>query len=151
MAEGGLLVHHTFPFKGWHFRRNYLVMSKLIKRSHKGFTLVEIMIVVLIIGILLAIAVPNFIRARESSRAKSCVANLKQIESAKEQWAMDTKAAPTATPTAAQLYGTTLYIKTTPVCPTSGTYTIGDMQTRPVCSIGNNGTAGDATDDHILP
>ncbi|MEO0249499.1 MAG: prepilin-type N-terminal cleavage/methylation domain-containing protein, partial [candidate division WOR-3 bacterium] len=75
-------------------------MSKLIKRSQKGFTLVEIMIVVLIIGILLAIAVPNFIRARESSRAKSCVANLKQIESAKEQWAMDTKAAPTATPAA---------------------------------------------------
>src|SRR5688572_11854846 len=80
------------------------VMSKLCKRAHKGFTLVEIMIVVLIIGILLAIAVPNFIKARESSRAKSCVANLKQIESAKEQWAMDTKAAPTATPTAADLY-----------------------------------------------
>ena len=89
-------------------------MSKLCKRAHQGFTLVEIMIVVLIIGILLAIAVPNFIKARESSRAKSCVANLKQIESAKEQWAMDTKAAPTATPVDADLYGAAAYLKTTP-------------------------------------
>ena len=66
-------------------------MKKLNRKS--GFTLVEIMIVVLIIGILMAIAVPNFIRARESSRRSSCIANLKQIDSAKEQWAMDNKAA----------------------------------------------------------
>src|SRR5947209_15377900 len=59
--------------------------------GRKGFTLVEIMIVVLIIGILLAIAVPNFIKARETSRTKSCVANLKQIDAAAEQWAMDNK------------------------------------------------------------
>jgi prepilin-type N-terminal cleavage/methylation domain-containing protein len=126
-------------------------MSKLCKRAHKGFTLVEIMIVVLIIGILLAIAVPNFIRARETSRAKSCVANLKQIEAAKEQWAMDTKASPTDTPPESQLYGVDKYIKTTPACPANGTYTIGNMATRPTCSIDVNGTAGDTSDDHVLP
>lgn len=54
-----------------------------------AFTLIEIMIVVLIIGILLGIAVPNFARARESARAKSCIANLKLIDSAKEQYALD--------------------------------------------------------------
>jgi prepilin-type N-terminal cleavage/methylation domain-containing protein len=54
-----------------------------------GFTLVEIMIVVLIIGILLTIAVPNFQRAREQSRQKACIANLKMVDSAKEMWAMD--------------------------------------------------------------
>src|SRR6266540_3552676 len=102
--------------------------------GRKGFTLVEIMIVVLIIGILLAIAVPNFIKARESSRTKSCIANLKQIEAAKEQWCMDTRASSTASPGASDLYGSTAYVKNTPSCPSGGTYTIGNMATRPTCN-----------------
>src|SRR3954454_7371146 len=88
--------------------------------GRKGFTLVEIMIVVLIIGILLAIAVPNFIKARESSRAKSCVANLKQIEAAKEQWCMDNKLGTSASPGGSDLYGSGNYIRTTPSCPSGG-------------------------------
>src|SRR5580658_5572336 len=58
------------------------------RNNARGFTLVEIMIVVLIIGILLAIAVPNFINARTNSRTQTCIANLSQIESGKEQYAM---------------------------------------------------------------
>ena len=118
--------------------------SKLARNGRRGFTLVEIMIVVLIIGILLSIAVPNFIRARESSRAKSCIANLKVIEGAKEQWAMDRKASPTDTPADTDLYGTDKYIKATAFCPSNGTYTIGAMATRPTCS-------RPTTEGHVLP
>ena len=109
-------------------------MSRFRVRKNKGgFTLIEIMIVVLIIAILLAIAIPNFMRARETSRAKSCQANLRQLETAKEQCAMDEKLAATDTPTIAQL---TVYLKAYPMCPSasSDTYTIGDISTRPLCT-----------------
>jgi prepilin-type N-terminal cleavage/methylation domain-containing protein len=110
-------------------------MKKSLKRA---FTLIEIMIVVLIIGILLAIAVPNFVRAREASRAKACVANLKQIDSAKQQWAMDNRAAAGGTVTGgmATLVGTAGYIKSDPVCPSSGAYTLNTIELNPTCAIG---------------
>ncbi len=106
---------------------------KNMKSANRAFTLIEIMIVVLIIGILLAIAVPNFIRAREQSRAKACSANLKQIDSAKEQFAMDKKKNTGDAVLAADIYGAALYVKKTPLCPSSGVYTIGAVSTDPIC------------------
>jgi prepilin-type N-terminal cleavage/methylation domain-containing protein len=103
----------------------------------RAFTLVEVLIVILIIGILSAIAVPNFISARTNSQQSTCVANLHTIEGAKEQWAMDTGALATATPTQADLVGDfeTGYIKTFPTCPSGGTYTLGNMTKRPTCNV----------------
>jgi prepilin-type N-terminal cleavage/methylation domain-containing protein len=113
-------------------------MQKL--RTNRAFTLVEIMIVVLIIGILLAIAVPNFMKARDNSRAKSCVDNLRQIASGKEQAAMDLKLKNTDTPTQAQLCPD--YVKSWPAEPQGGTYSINDLATSPSCSVGGT---------HVLP
>lgn len=119
-----------------------------INRKNKGFTLVEIMIVVLIIGILMAIAVPNFIRARENSRRNTCIANLKQIDSAKEQFAMDNRLSTGSAVTMAQLTDATNgYIKgNAPVCPSGGTYAVNTVGTNPTCT--GNGTSPNT---HVLP
>lgn len=111
--------------------------------SHRsrGFTLVEIMIVILIIGVLMSIAVPSFIQARQSARRSSCLANMKQIETAKEQWAMDNKKANGDTVAFTDLVGATLYMKNTPSCPEAGTYSVNAIGTVPTCTVSG----------HVLP
>ena len=98
-----------------------------------AFTLVEIMIVVAIIGLLAAIAIPNFIKAREASQRNACIANMKQIEGAKATWALEQKKVNTDTPADTDLFGATLYIREKPGCPAGGTYTMTSVQTKQTC------------------
>jgi prepilin-type N-terminal cleavage/methylation domain-containing protein len=117
-------------------------------RKAQGFTLVEIMIVVLIIGILLAIAVPNFLNARTQSRLSATLGNLKQIDTAKQQYAMQNGLITGAAVTSANL--TPTYINTWPTGPLStSTYLPNAVGTDPTFNgssaltlIANCGTGG---------
>lgn len=99
----------------------------------KGFTLIEIMIVILIIGVLLAIAIPNFVRARVISQEKACISNLNKILGSKEQFTMEHNKRAGDPVAFADLVPD--YIKTTPECPAGGTYTVAAVNAMPSCTI----------------
>jgi len=102
-----------------------------------GFTLVEIMIVAAIIGLLAAIAFPSFVRARTTSQTNACINNLRQIDGAIQQWALEYKKSSTA---AVAETDVTPFLKNSIVCPAGGTtfadsYTLVDPSTAPMCQI----------------
>jgi prepilin-type N-terminal cleavage/methylation domain-containing protein len=86
-----------------------------------GFTLVEIMIVVAIIGLLSSIAIPNFVKARNTSQANVCISNLRQIDSCTQQWALETGQDNSAVPNSTAIV---FYVRggAYPKCPVGGDY-----------------------------
>jgi prepilin-type N-terminal cleavage/methylation domain-containing protein len=126
---------------------------KNITSRKAGFTLVEIMIVVAIIGLLAAIAIPNFVRARTTSQMNACINNLRLIDSAAQQWALEQHQGSGAEPTPAALqpylgHGSAGELPSCPADSTSpptytASYTVINISTKPQCL--------QVTSTHILP
>jgi prepilin-type N-terminal cleavage/methylation domain-containing protein len=116
-----------------------------------GFTLVEIMIVVAIIGLLAAIAIPNFLKSRTTSQANACINNLRQIESAVQQFDFANSLAPGAIvnyPADISSYIKLNANSSVPGCPAGGTYSLQPVGVNPQaqCSLSDT-----VTPPHILP
>jgi prepilin-type N-terminal cleavage/methylation domain-containing protein len=118
---------------------------KLRNSRNAGFTLVEIMIVVAIIGLLAAIAIPNFVRARTTSQQNACINNLRQIDGAVQQWALEQKKDASANVVESDV---TPFLKNSVICPSGGTafsdsYTLNTVADRPLCQ--------KVSTSHVLP
>src|SRR4051812_730429 len=114
--------------------------SKRFRACTRGFTLVEIMIVVTILGLLIGLAFPNFLKSRTRARQQLCIENLSQFESAKQIWGVEHGKKDGDTVTFPDIVGPTSYMKKEPSCPAGGSY---DLQT-----IGLNATC--TTEGHSL-
>jgi prepilin-type N-terminal cleavage/methylation domain-containing protein len=103
-----------------------------MRARNRAFTLVEIMIVILIIGVLLSIAIPSFVTSRARARQRTCVSSLKQLNSAKEQFALEHNLSDGGLVTSGDI--TPTYIREYPYCPEGGVYTLNPIGTNPECT-----------------
>ena len=112
---------------------------RTVVRGKAGFTLVEIMIVVALIGLLATIAFPNIVRARIQSQTQACINNLRQIDDASQQWGLENNRPASSTVAFTDIQP---YLKNSTLCPAAGSgatfatcYTLTTISNKPVCQV----------------
>src|SRR6266436_1750994 len=100
---------------------------------------------VVVFGFVVVIAIPDFMRARLSKSANACINNLRQIDGAKQEWALENRKGSNDIPSSAEI---AIYLVNNrlPVCPLGGTYIIGRVDEDPKCSISTSAWPN----DHVL-
>ena len=97
--------------------------------------LLTVVVVIPVVGLLAAIAIPNFVKARSASQRSACIMHLKSIEQAKETWAVDYHKSPGDEVVDSYLFGSTNHLQTKPMCTAGGTYQLNPVGSPPTCSI----------------
>ena len=103
-----------------------------VGNSSQSYASSALLAPVAVVGMLSAIAIPNFVKARATSQQNACINNLRQIDGAKNEWALEKGKKATDVPTKSDLLP---YLRSWPVCPQGGTYTVGAVNEKPTCSI----------------
>lgn len=100
-----------------------------------GFTLVELMTVVGLMGMLITLALPNFIKARSNSQERICITNLNKIEWAKQMWGLENTKSLDDIPATTDISGVNGYLKEMPQCPSQGDYDLKALKEPATCSV----------------
>jgi prepilin-type N-terminal cleavage/methylation domain-containing protein len=96
--------------------------------TRRAFTIIELLIVLTILSIILAIGVPNYMRSREESLKNTCIANMKQINSAMDEWVIEKKITTGTVPSESDEVDIYSYLKGgRPECPSKGVYTLHEV------------------------
>lgn len=111
-------------------------LMKTRRTASGGFTLVEIMIAVTIVGLLLLMAIPNFAKSRQVAQRNTCLSNLRVIDTAKQLWGMENGKGTDDEPTQDDLVGASLYLRVEPRCPAKGNYSFNTIGEWPTCDAG---------------
>ena len=111
----------------------------LLNRHHRNMSKSFLIVSAAMAAVVLAIAVPNFIRARATRSAAPCINNLRQFDAAKNEWALENHKTPDDMPAWKDLspYLSTRWSNTVPICPDGGIYTLGRIRQLPTCSLGD--------------